>query len=134
MNCKQYDKFIHSDLQGAEFFEHLKSCRSCSEMFGNISETMAILDEKVDVPSGLTEKMMSRIKGMPIPQVRKSFDLNKYLQLAAVVTAGIFLGVLLGTRANPDIFLSKKDKKERALIEYRESHHLNDQGNINSLM
>jgi len=82
----------------------------------------------------LTEKMMSRIKGMPVAQVRKPVDLNKYLQLAAVVAAGIFLGVLLGTRANPEIFLSRKDKKERALIEYRESHHLNNQSTINSFM
>jgi hypothetical protein len=103
-------------------------------MFGKISETMAILDEEVEIPSGLTERMMSRIKGMPVQQVRKTIDLNKYLQMAAVVAAGIFLGVLLGTRANPEIFLSKKDKKERALIEYRESHHLIDQSTINSFM
>ena len=116
----------------SEFTEHLKSCKTCSELIGRINQTIAILDEKVEVPSGLAAKVLQRRGQMAENPSVPTFDLNKYIQLAAVVAIGIFLGILLGSRANPKIFLSKKDKKEKALIEYRESHHINDQNTIYS--
>jgi len=132
MNCNQSLKYLHSEIDGDEFKLHLKECKTCSELFGKINETISILDEEIDIPVGLTENVMKGISRMEFPQGRALIDLNKYLQLAAVVAVGIFLGVLLGSRADKQIFLSKKDKKEKALIEYRESHHLSDQDNINS--
>jgi predicted anti-sigma-YlaC factor YlaD len=131
MSCKQSYKYLHSESGNDEFILHLKECKTCSELFGKISETISILDEEVDMPMGLTENVMKGISKMEVPQGRALIDLNKYLQLAAVVAVGIFLGFLLGSRADKEIFLSKKDKKEKALIEYRESHHLSDQDNIN---
>ncbi|MEI7527069.1 MAG: hypothetical protein WCJ95_22155 [Mariniphaga sp.] len=121
---------MKSELNEVEFMEHLKSCETCAELFEKINDTLNTLDEKVEIPSGLTEQVVQKINWILVEPVRRNFDFNKYLQLAAVVVAGIFLGVLLGSRANPKLFLSKKDKKERALIEYRDSHHLNDQSTI----
>ena len=132
MSCNQSYKYLHSAIDGDEFNLHLKECKSCSELFGKISETISILDEDVDLPMGLTENVMKGISRMEVPQGRVPIDLNKYLQLAAVVAVGIFLGVMLGSRADKQIFLSKKYKKEKALIEYRESHHLSEQDNIYS--
>jgi hypothetical protein len=130
MNCNQTSQYIDSELSEVEFMQHLKSCETCSDLYGKISETMNTLDEQVEIPSGLTERVVQRINWSYVKPVRRSFDFNKYLQLAAVVAFGIFLGVLLGSRANPKLFLSKKEKKERALIEYRDSHHLNDQSTL----
>jgi hypothetical protein len=130
MKCNQSYKYFQSGFYDAEFSEHLKSCEACSELFGRINQTLAILDEKVEIPSGLTEKVLQIIEPLKLKALMSPVDLTKYLQLAAVVAVGIFLGVFLGSRANPKIFLSKKDKKEKALIEYRESHHLNDQSTI----
>jgi predicted anti-sigma-YlaC factor YlaD len=131
MSCNQSLKYLQSEIDGAEFKLHLKECKTCSELFGKINETISILDEEVEIPMALTENVMKGISRMEVPQGRTLIDLNKYLQLAAVVAVGIFLGVLLGSRADKQIFLSKKDKKEKALIEYRMSHHLSDQDNIN---
>jgi len=131
MSCKQSYKYLHSESGSDEFILHLKECKTCSELFGKISDTISILDEEVEIPMGLTENVMQGISKKEVPRGRSLIDLNKYLQLAAVVAVGIFLGFLLGSRADKQIFLSKKDKKEKALIEYRESHHLSDQDNIN---
>ncbi len=95
---------------------------------------MDVLDEKVEIPPGLTEKAVLNIKGLKVKMDPAGIDFSKYLQIAAVISVGIFLGILLGSRANPQIFLSKKDKKERDLIEYREQHHINDQSTINSFI
>ena len=130
MNCNQSSQYIDSVLTEAEFNEHMKSCETCAELFERINATMNTLDEEVEIPSGLTKSVVQRINWNFVKPVRRSFDYNKYLQLAAVVTFGIFLGVLLGSRANPELFLSKKEKKEKALIEYRDSHHLNDQNSL----
>lgn len=130
MKCNQAYKYFRSGLHNAELSGHLESCKACSDLYGRINETLAILDEKVEIPAGLTEKVL-QIKGsLQIRTLKPTIDLTKYLQLTAVVVAGIFLGVFLGSRANPKVFLSKKDKKEKDLIEYRESHHLNDQNMI----
>lgn len=130
MNCNQISQYIDSDLNEDEFMEHLNSCEACAELYERINETLSTLDEEVEIPSGLTEQVLQRINWRYAEPVRRTFDFNKYLQLAAVVAAGIFLGVLLGSRANPKLFLSKKERKEKALIEYRDSHHLNDQSTL----
>lgn len=132
MNCKCTYQYFQSKVGEEAFLEHLKGCETCSLLVGRISETMAVLDEPFEVQSDLTEKVLRQIKSEVVIGRTSSIDLTKYLQLAAVVAVGIFLGVLLGSRANPMIFLSKKEKKERALIEYRESHHLNDPSTIYS--
>lgn len=134
MNCNQASKFIYTGLQSDDLDDHLKNCTTCSELVGKIRETMDILDEKVDIPSGLTEKTILNINGLKVVKAPVTIDFSKYLQIAAVISVGIFLGILLGSRANPQIFLSKKDKKERDLIEYRDQHHMNDQSTINSFI
>ena len=130
MNCNQSYKYIRSELNEAEFAEHMKRCKTCAERIGMINQTMAILDEEVEIPSGLTEKVLLRKSKMAIIPGIPTIDLSKYLQLAAVIATGIFLGVLLGSHANTGLFLSKKGEKNKALIEYRESHHLNNQNSI----
>ena len=130
MNCNQTYKYICSELSEVEFAEHLKDCKTCAECIGLIDQTMAILDEDVKIPSGLTEKVLKEKSRMIVVPVVRTIDLNKYLQLAAVIATGIFLGIFLGSHANSEMFLSKKGKKDKALLEYRESHHLNDESSI----
>lgn len=134
MNCNQISKFINKGLQSDDLDYHLKNCPACSELAGKIRETMDVLDEPIEIPPGLTEKTLLNIRGLKVKRVSATIDISKYLQIAAVISVGIFLGILLGSRANPQIFLSKKDKKERDLIEYREQHHMNDQTTINSFI
>ena len=132
MNCNQSYKYFRGEISDDDFTQHQKSCKSCSDIIARINQTIAILDEKVEVPSGLTEKVLNRKSQMGRLWAMPTFDMSKYLQLASVVAVEIFIGVFLGSRANPKTFFSKKDKKEKALIEYRESHHFADQSSIYS--
>jgi hypothetical protein len=129
MSCNQSYKFIKSELSNIEFAEHLKICPICSERMRLINQTMNLLDESVEVPSGLVEKVLQRKQSIEIKPV-KNIDYYKYLQLAAVVAIGIFLGTFLGSHADSGLFISKKMKKDRAMIEYLEKHHLYDQNSF----
>ena len=55
MKCSQSYKYFQSGFNDSELSEHLKSCEACSELFGRINQTLAILDEKVEIPSGKQE-------------------------------------------------------------------------------
>ena len=129
MSCNQSYKYIKSELSNLEFAEHLRTCPTCSERIAWINQTMGLLDESVEVPSGLVEKVLQH-KHLVVNRPVKIFDYHKYLQLAAVVAIGIFLGVFLGSHADSRLFLSKKMKKDKAMIEYLEDQHLYEQNSI----
>jgi hypothetical protein len=71
---------------------------------------------------------MDKINFSFIP-VMKNFDPDKYLQLAAVVVAGILIGVLLGKNADSTLFLTKV-KKDKALSEFIEYNHFRDDNSL----
>ena len=120
MKCDKIYPYIVSEVNFAAVEKHLKECDSCAAELGNISRVMALLDEQVEIPSGLKEKTLQK-KNTIIMSVQPVFDIQKYLQIAAVLAVVVFLGVLLGKNANSDLLVSKKQKKDKALIEYRES-------------
>jgi predicted anti-sigma-YlaC factor YlaD len=120
MKCDKVYPYILSEVSFATVEEHLKECKTCAKKLENIEHVMALLDDPIEVPSGLTEKILQKknaIKSVAHP----IFDIQKYLQIAAVLAAAVFLGVLLGQNANSNLFVSKKQKKDKALIEFRES-------------
>lgn len=124
MSCTQLDRYIRSGISEKEFSDHLKECSQCREQSAMISQTMDLLDEKIEIPSDLTQKVMQKINSVPFPVVR-NFDPDKYLQLAAVVMAGILLGVLLGKNADSSMLLSK-GKKDKSLTKFIEYEHFDD--------
>ncbi len=126
MKCNRIYSYIASEESFNSIAGHLKECETCSAMLEQIKHYMAVLDEPVEVPDGLVEKTLRRKNGLKLP-AKPEIDYVKYLQIAAVLAAGIFLGIFLGRNANSEIFLSKKEKKDRMLMEYREVHHLNNE-------
>ena len=100
-------------------------CEDCSERLKLINETMNFLNERIEVPVDLTNKILANSKLNKIPAVHR-IDFNKYIQIAALIVFGIFLGAFLGRNADSSMFLSKKEKKDKALMEYMEKHHLYD--------
>ncbi|HCR92314.1 MAG TPA: hypothetical protein DIW50_18085 [Prolixibacteraceae bacterium] len=129
MKCNQLKEYIGSEVSYNSVAEHLYECKICSGRLEQINQCMSLLDENVEVPEDLVAKTLRKMKDVKFPP-RPGIDYSKYLQLAAVIVAGIFLGIVLGRNANTELFLSKKGKKDRALIEYRESHHLSEPGSI----
>lgn len=100
--------------------EELSNNRNLNEM---VDATMNILDEDFQVPENLTDKIMSNRPQIKQPRVRK-LNFAVYAQIAAVIAAGVFLGVVLGKNANTNLLSSKEAKKHQSLIEYKISHHL----------
>lgn len=126
MKCNRIYPYIISEVGFESIEDHLKECETCSTRLEQIKHGMAILDEPIEVPDGLVEKTLRRKNQMKL-RLNSGIDYAKYLQIAAVLVAGIFLGILLGRNANSELFLSKKEKKDRMLMEYREIHHLNNE-------
>jgi|GEM_PF-2374703 len=120
MKCDKIYPYIISEVSFAAVEEHLKECKTCKEKLDNVGRVMALLDEQIEIPSGLTERTLHEKRAIN-PPAYSVFDIQKYLQIAAVLAAAIFLGVLLGQNANSNLLVSKKQKKDKALIEYRES-------------
>lgn len=100
--------------------KELSNFRSLNEL---VDSTLNILDEDFQVPENLTDKIMSNRPQIKQTKVRK-LNFAVYAQIAAVLAAGIFLGVVLGKNANTNMLISKEFKKHQSLIEYKMSHHL----------
>ncbi|MDX9882193.1 MAG: hypothetical protein RBS73_09010 [Prolixibacteraceae bacterium] len=110
MKCNQFVEYIASGVSFSAMSGHIEKCKTCSGRLKQIDQCMSLLDEKVQVPEDLAAKILRRVRDVKFP-APPATDYSKYLQLAAVVAAGIFLGVVLGRNADGDFFLSKKGKK-----------------------
>lgn len=86
-------------------------------------KTLEILDLQVDVPDNLIEETIKKGNSETIKN-HVTFDFSKYIQIAAVFAAAIFIGVIMGKNAVSGSVNSKHNKEKRALMELREKHHL----------
>lgn len=129
MKCNQVYPYIASEVSYANIEEHLKECKICSDNLDSVNRLMSLLDQNIEVPEGIVNRTLQRKSGLIFPS-KPNLDFSKYFQIAAVLAAGIFLGIVLGKNANNDLFASKKHKKDKALIELRESHLLDNQNSL----
>jgi hypothetical protein len=132
IKCNYIYPYLVSEVSFASVEGHLKECETCSGRLGDIERVMSTLDDPIEVPEGLTEKTLQAKSKIKFPS-KPRFDYSKYLQIAAVLAIGIFLGVFLGRNANSGLLVSKKHKKDKALIEYRESHLLDNDNSFYKL-
>jgi len=132
IKCNYIYPYIVSEVSFASVEEHLKECEVCSERLENIERAMSILDEPFDVPAYLAEKTIQKKTTLVFPK-KPGFDYSKYLQIAAVLAIGIFLGIFLGRNADIGFLASKKHKKDKALIEFKESYLLDDRNSFYKL-
>ncbi len=86
---------------------------------------LASLDIDAVVPVGLVDKVIDKKEFVSVER-RSPFDFSKYLQIAAVFAAAICVGIVMGKHADLGSFNKKQIRKEQALIELRERHHLSD--------
>jgi predicted anti-sigma-YlaC factor YlaD len=124
MSCEKIYQHIDLKISDQEFKEHLASCEYCREMNSKINQTLSLLDIESKVSENMTDRILSAKKAGSKLFNRK-VDFSLVLQIAAVVIAGIFLGIVLGRNSNTSLLMSKHSKKQKSLIEYREIHHLN---------
>jgi predicted anti-sigma-YlaC factor YlaD len=124
MNCSHSKQYIILETTDLEFSAHLQECEECSAINGRVNDSMAILDSEVQVPNDLFDKIMEIKKEIHFEK-RKPKDVSLLFQFSTVIAAAIILGIILGFHANTQLFISKNAKKNEALIEFKEMHHMN---------
>ena len=124
MNCTHSQQNITLEISDAEFQSHLLQCEECNHLYSGINETMLLLEEPVEVPASLFKNIMAR-QELSSTEKRKQKDVSLILQFSTVMAAAVLLGIVLGFHANTQVLLSKNQKKNEALIEFREIHHMN---------
>ena len=124
MNCTRSQQNIILEISDTEFQSHLLQCGECNHLYSGINETMQILEEPVEVPASLYKNIIAK-QELTLTEKRKQKDVSLILQFSTVMAAAVFLGIILGFHANTQVLLSKNQKKNEALIEFREIHHMN---------
>lgn len=120
MNCSKTRHTIITGEITPEAAVHLKKCSPCRELHEKVSQTMSLLDQEVSVPDSLATSVLSRIEYTPA-RSPKSFSLITFIQVAAVVCFGIFIGHQFGKHAVP----FQKSANEDPVTQYFKAHHLN---------
>ena len=124
MNCTHSQQNIILEIADAEFQSHLLECDECNHVYSDIQSAMQILEEPVTVPDSLFAGIMAK-KDLFATEKRKRKDVSLIFQVTTVLAAAVLLGIILGFHANTQVLLSKNQKKNEALIEFREIHHMN---------
>lgn len=124
MNCSHSKNQIILGIFDEKLRLHLDNCTECSEFQIYADRSMQILDEPVELPETLYAKIIQH-KDRSFRDGEKRKDISLFLQFSTVIAAAVILGIVLGFHANPQLFFTKNQKKQEALIEFRESHHLN---------
>ncbi len=119
MNCTQARKLIISgkeDVSG-----HLVSCPSCRRIYLEVNEAMSILDEEpLKVPEQLIQQVLKQTESIPVTKSIR-MNLTSYLQVAAAIIFGIFIGHKAGEGVDTNRIKSEKDP----INQYIKAHHLN---------
>jgi hypothetical protein len=123
MNCKKAQQEIATGTLSDNTLEHMKGCSSCRMLSKQVQEAMELLDQEIPAFSDLTGMILEKRREQAIIPKKPSY-LSHIAQLAAVITIGIMIGIVLGKNANPDCFRKDKRFKDNSLQEYLESHHL----------
>lgn len=124
MNCAHFQQSIILDIPDAELQAHLRECETCNNVSQAIQSAMSMLEEPVVVPDSLYSGIMAK-KTLYVSEKSTRKDLSLIFQVTTVLAAAVLLGIILGFHANTGILLSKNQKKNEALIEFREIHHMN---------
>lgn len=119
MNCQKTRQAIINGEIDKESKEHINSCASCRNLYTKVNEVMALLDENTAAPSTLAASVMKRKNELTIPKVRR-VNFASYIQIAAAIVFGIFIGHQFGKNANTESFRTSQDPIDK----YIEAHHL----------
>lgn len=89
---------------------------------------MALLEQETDIPVNLAAKILARKDEIELPKVRR-LNISNYIQIAAAILFGIFVGHKFGKIANTQTDKIKQDPTSQ----YFKAHHFNiDNADFNS--
>ena len=128
MNCTKVRADLISGISGEEIRKHFTECPSCRELHEQVSSTMALLDVNVPLPEGLSARILFGVDQMNIPKTRR-LNASVYMQIAAAIFFGVFIGHKFGKIATTNISKVKQDP----INQYYKAHHFNvENGDFNT--
>jgi len=95
-------------------------CQECRSLYSKVNDTMAVLDDIFEVPEGMTKAILKRKRKGEQTKLR-NWNMSGYLQLAAAILFGVFIGHVFGR--NTDL-TPMVHKHQDPLTTYYKFHHL----------
>lgn len=128
MNCNKFQSDLIMGFSNKKMEEHLAVCAHCTKLHMQVEETMHLLDMSVPAPEGLVASIMKRKEKVVLPRTRR-LNLSSFIQIAAAIMFGIFIGHKFGQIANEQSPKVKQDP----VSQYFKAHHFNiDNNEFNS--
>jgi len=122
MPCTVIDLYIQNKISDEDFDLHARDCNHCREMNDRFEQAWSLLDENVEIPDKLAGKIIERKKEIRKSRIR-TFDFTMITQIAAVLVAGIFLGIQLGKHSDTRLLTTKESRKQQSLIDFKNDHY-----------
>lgn len=120
MSCLKVYQSIKNGESNRDIENHIENCGSCKEMFNKVNETMTVLDDFHEVPGSLSASILKKKGNIQIEKLKR-INFSSYIQIAAAIVFGVFIGHQFGKNANTHSLKSQKDP----IDQYLEAHHLN---------
>jgi len=124
MQCSVSEEYIHGKISDEDFDIHVRNCEQCRKINQYFERAWALLDVDVELPGDMTRTILSKKEEQRVKRVKK-IDFTMITQIAAVLVAGIFLGIQLGRHSDTRLLLTKETKKEQLLKDLRNDHYFN---------
>lgn len=118
MNCTKTRQAIVAGDLTPEATLHLSECATCRMIHEKVDLTMSILEEPVAAPDMLADAILSRRDHVPTVRTRR-IGLATFIQIAAAVLLGIFIGHQFGRHAGS---LNRRMEKD-PVGQYFRAHH-----------
>lgn len=97
----------------------MQQCTDCRELKEKVEQTLSILDKEVTVPDTLAASIVSRTRTVE-PRAPRRLGFITYIQVAAAVFFGIFIGHQFGKYAGP----VERSAATDPVHQYFKAHHL----------
>lgn len=124
MHCTVIEEYMNDRITAEDFELHARECAHCRSINARFESAWSGLDLSVEVPAGLAERILEAKRQIKPSKIRR-IDFSLITQVAAVLVAGIFLGITLGKHSNPNLLMSKESRKHQSLVEFRNDHYFN---------
>lgn len=141
MNCKEFKKLIPrydgeilSEKQTKEFHAHIDSCIECSILFQKFSNTLKLLQPKVEIEEQAYyfTRLKQRMENYNVQHelaISKIFSrklVQPVIYLSSIILA-VYIGILIGSGSvNQTQYSEVKNNETNYIQSYAEYQYLND--------
>ena len=139
MKCRNIEKklslYINNELPNSDNIlieSHLQKCSSCSKLYKNLNETLALLKPTEDIEehpfyyTRLKQRMENKIdsKASILETILRKKSMQAILYLGSIIIA-VFLGIQIGSNSNNTNQFTELDANEDYLDTFSKSQYFN---------